>query len=151
VKQFTRCTNCRQWYTYRFTTTVEVFKGRQLPKTTVWCLQCIADAEHRSQSIYTPAREGSVAVALPAASAPADLRSTAHVAPSHFQALAQEHTDLMERAIHEDDAVLVPLIEDFMQRCRTFQAQAEDAEHRQRLTGHLQYWEAFLNALNQSR
>jgi hypothetical protein len=147
VKQFARCTNCRQWYTYRFTTTVEVVKGRHVPKTTVWCFRCIAEAEHRSQ--YMPAQEADLAVAFPAAAA-ADFSSLEPVAPGHFQALAQEHTNLMERAIHEDDTVLVQLVEDFIQRCRSSQAQIEDAEHRQRLTGHLQYWEAFLNALHRS-
>ena len=91
-----------------------------------------------------------MAVACPAAAAPADVRHVERSVPNHFQALVQEHTALMERAIHEDDTVLVPLIEDFMQRCRSSQVQVEHAEHRQRLTGHLQYWEAFLNAPNQS-
>jgi hypothetical protein len=148
VKQFTRCTNCRQWYTYRFTATVEIFKGRHLPKTTAWCLRCIADAEHRSQD--TPARPGGVAIAVAAEAMAADLSRIEPGVPSHFQALVQEHTDLMERAIHEDDTVLVPLIEEFMQRCRASQTPSEPPEHRQRLTSHLQYWEAFLNALNRS-
>ena len=147
MKQFARCTNCRQWYTYRFTTTVEIVKGRHMLKTTVWCFRCIAEAEHRSQAM--PAQEDNVAQDFPAVAA-ADFRSLEGVAPGHFQALAQEHTDLMERAIHEDETVLVPLVEDFISRCRSSQARIEDAEHRQRLTGHVQYWEAFLKALHRS-
>jgi hypothetical protein len=56
----------------------------------------------------------------------------------------------MERALHEEDTALVPLIEDFIQRCRLCQAQLENPEKSQRLTGHLQYWTAFLKALHQA-
>jgi hypothetical protein len=56
----------------------------------------------------------------------------------------------MDRAMHEDDAVLVPLIEDFMQRCRACHDQLQTPEQAQRLRGHLQYWDAFLKALQQS-
>jgi hypothetical protein len=67
-----------------------------------------------------------------------------------FQQLVQEHTQLMDRAIQEDDAVLVPLIEAFMTRCRTYQQRQEAPEQTRRLSGFLQYWEAFLKALKQS-
>jgi hypothetical protein len=72
------------------------------------------------------------------------------MAISDFQQLGSEHTLLMERAIHEDDAVLVPLIEDFIQRCRSAHAHSMQSEYSQRLTSCLQYWEAFLKALRQS-
>jgi hypothetical protein len=149
VKQFARCTNCRQWYVYSFTTTVEIFTSGHMPKTTVWCCRCIADAEHRSQ--YATLQNDNRALSSTSASSPVALAITAHGAAGDFQRLVLEHATLMERAIHEDDAVLVPLIEEFMRRCRSSQAHIESPEHSQRLTGHLQYWEAFLKALNQSR
>ena len=45
---------------------------------------------------------------------------------------------------------LVPAIQDFMERCRLYQAQSEISEQCQRLAGYLQYWETFLKALNAS-
>jgi hypothetical protein len=85
-----------------------------------------------------------------AESALAGRTATEHAEPSDFQRLLQEHTALMERAIHEDDAVLVPLIEAFMQQCRCTQGHLKHPEYIQRLSGHLQYWEAFLKALHQA-
>jgi hypothetical protein len=149
VKQFARCTNCRQWYVYSFTTTVEIFTSRHVPKTTVWCCRCIADAEHRSQ--YATAQNDNRALFSTPESSLATLTLTERGASSDFQRLVLEHGALMERAMHEDDAVLVPLIEDFMRRCHSSQTHIESPEHLQRLNGHLQYWEAFLKALNQSR
>jgi hypothetical protein len=69
--------------------------------------------------------------------------------PGDFQQCIQEHLHLMERALHEDEAVLVAAIEDFLQRCRLLQAQQDISERVQRLQGCLQYWETFLQALNQ--
>jgi hypothetical protein len=56
----------------------------------------------------------------------------------------------MDQALHADETVLVPVIMDFMQRCRVSQEHAAVPEHSQRLSGYLNYWEAFLKALNQS-
>jgi hypothetical protein len=70
---------------------------------------------------------------------------------SEFNAFIQEHLDLMERALYEDDAIIVPLIEAFMQRCRTYQAQIEAPDRVERLTRHLYYWDAFLKAMRQSQ
>jgi hypothetical protein len=61
----------------------------------------------------------------------------------------REHLHLMERAVHEDEMVLVAAIEDFLQRCRLLQAQQDVPERVQRLQGCLQYWETFLRALHQ--
>jgi len=54
----------------------------------------------------------------------------------------------MDRALCDEEAILVPLIEDFMARCRVYQTHLDMPEQRKRLTGHLQYWETFLKALN---
>jgi hypothetical protein len=69
--------------------------------------------------------------------------------PEDFQQCIREHSHLMERALHEDEAVLVAAIEDFLRRCRLLQAQQDMPERVQRLQGCLQYWETFLRALNQ--
>jgi hypothetical protein len=37
-----------------------------------------------------------------------------------------------------------------MRRCHTYQTQLVESDLRQRLVGHLHYWQAFLNALHQS-
>jgi hypothetical protein len=67
-----------------------------------------------------------------------------------FQQFMQEHLQLMDRALYDDETILVPAIQDFIERCRLYQTQVEMPEQCQRLTGHLQYWETFLNALNAS-
>lgn len=72
------------------------------------------------------------------------------VADADYQQMLQEHTDLMERALREDDAILVPIVEAFMQRCLDYHQQATIPEQGRRLLGHAQYWQAFLKALNRS-
>ena len=62
----------------------------------------------------------------------------------------QEHVQLMDRALYDDETLVVPAIQDFMERCRLYQTQLEIPEQCQRLAGHLQYWETFLKALNAS-
>jgi hypothetical protein len=62
----------------------------------------------------------------------------------------QEHVQLMDRALYDDETLVVPAIQDFMERCRLYQTQCEIPEQCQRLAGHLQYWETFLKALNAS-
>lgn len=148
MQQFTRCTNCRQWYIHSFTTIVEICHTSALRRTTVWCRRCIAEAEQRSRLV--PIAAGDDSLPDVAVDSPSQLVLTAHATPGDFQQLAQEHMQLMERALHEEDTVLVPLIEDFMQRCGLCQAQLENPEQAQRLTGHQQYWAAFLRALHQS-
>ncbi len=68
MKQFARCTSCRQWYARRAITTVEIVQANGLQRTTLWCVRCIRDAEHRSQSFEdVPDRQevtSSVAVAI---------------------------------------------------------------------------------------
>jgi hypothetical protein len=148
VKRFARCTNCQQWYLQTFTTSVEIYQHDRLCCLAVWCLRCIAEAERRSQPHGTAlATEGVTSVwprvdreGHPGPLSPAET----------FQQFMQEHLQLMDRALCDDETLLVPTIQDFIERCRLYQAQAEIPEQRQRLTGHLQYWETFLNALNAS-
>lgn len=147
MKQFTRCKNCRQWYLWSATTPVEIHHGETLRRITRWCLQCIEDAERRStfSSIQQMLpRAVSVAAVEAAEGEHSDVES-----PEDFQRCIQEHLHLMERALHEDEAVLVAAIEDFLQRCRLLQEQQDMPERVQRLQGCLQYWETFLRALNQ--
>lgn len=148
MKQFTQCTNCQQWYVRTYTTTVEIYQRDSLRCMTVWCLRCVDEAERRSQPHGT-----SVA---PVASAPALDPIESAERPSHepssgtFQHYMQEHLQLMDRALYADEAMLIPIIQDFMERCRRYQPDLERPEQLKRLTGHLQYWETFLKALNSS-
>ena len=141
MRQFTRCANCRQWYLQTFTTAVEIFRNGHLHRMAVWCLRCIEDAEQRSRPAEARERD---APGTP-------LQTTTRDASSDgFHRLVQEHIDLMDRAIHEEDTILVPLIEGFMQRCQ-FSQPLGSPEQAQRLAAHLQYWGAFLKALHQAR
>jgi len=146
VKQFAQCTNCQQWYVQTYTTAVEISQNGSLRCMTVWCLRCIDAAERRSQPHGT-------AVA-PVVSTPASDAVDVGERPSHvpssdtFQQCMQEHLQLMDRALYDDEAILVPIIQDFMERCRLYQTHLEMPEQLKRLTGHLQYWETFLKALN---
>jgi len=65
-----------------------------------------------------------------------------------FQQFMQEHLQLMDRALYDDEAIVVPVIQDFIDRCRLYQTHLEMPGQLKRLTGHLQYWETFLKALN---
>ncbi len=147
MKHFARCTNCQQWYVRTYTAPVEIYQHDSLCCLTVWCLRCIDEAERRSQPHGTSAvvTEG--------------LTPTLHTTdreacPSHvpssdtFQQFMQEHLQLMDRALYDDEAMLIPVIQDFMERCRLYQTQLEMPEQCQRLLGHLQYWATFLKALN---
>ena len=147
MKQFARCTHCRQWYARYVMTTVEVVRGNGLQGTTLWCLRCIKDTERRSQAIE--ARDEPAQPTLAVALQPQD-PAQSPAASTEFAVLVQEHLDLMERALHEDDASIVLLIEAFVQRCRSYQAQPDAPEQTERLTRHLHYWEAFLKALHQA-
>jgi hypothetical protein len=140
VKQFTRCANCRQWYLQAFTTAVEIFRDGHLHRIAVWCVRCVEDAEQRSHSAQERGDD----------TAEAPVYATRMAPPDGFHQLVQEHIDLMDRAIHEEDTILVPLLEDFMERCRSYQQRLDNPEQAQRLLAHLQYWEAFLKALQQA-
>ncbi|MEE8301219.1 MAG: hypothetical protein V3S24_02175 [Candidatus Tectomicrobia bacterium] len=149
MKQFAHCTNCQQWYVGAFTTAVETYQDDHLHRVTIWCLRCIDETEKRSRAIST--HESVSSDGHHDVDGPTDT-VLAGIAPSEeFQQFMQEHSDLMERAIREDDDVLVPIVEDFMHRCHTYQQQTRVPEQAQRLLGHMQYWKAFLKALNQSR
>ncbi len=146
MKQFTQCANCQQWYVRTYTTVVEIYQNNGLHCTTMWCLRCIDAAERRSQPHST-----SVApvVSTPALDAvDAGERSSHGPSSDTLQQFMQEHLQLMDRALYDDEAILVPVIQDFMERCRLYQTHLEMPEQLKRLTGHLQYWETFLKALN---
>jgi hypothetical protein len=136
VKRFAQCTNCQQWYVQTYTTSVEIYQHDNLCCLTVWCLRCIDEAEKRSQPHGT---------ALESQQHPSPLSSS-----EIFQQFLQEHLQLMDRALYDEETFVVPAIQDFMERCRLYQTQAEIPEQCQRLTAHLQYWETFLQALNAS-
>jgi hypothetical protein len=146
VKRFARCTNCQQWYIQTSTASVEIYQHDRLCCITVWCLRCIDEAERRSQ-LHSPS-------AVTDGSTPtlhtADTEECFNPVPSSdpFQQFMQEHLQLMDRALHDDEALLIPAIQDFMERCRLYQIQLDIPDQYQRLARHLQYWETFLKALN---
>ena len=146
MKRFARCTNCRQWYVHSTTTVVAICLGNGLHRTTLWCLSCIQDTEHRSQSAEAAVATGASVALDDDTNPPAP---AVHL-DGLFSQLIQAHLDLMDRALHEDSAVLVPLIDEFMQRCRTYQAPPDNPDHGKRLAGHLRYWDTFLQALKRS-
>jgi hypothetical protein len=136
VKRFARCTNCQQWYVQTYTTSVEIYQHGTPGCLTVWCLRCIDEAEKRSQPHDT---------ALDLKPRPSPL-----VSSDIWQQLMQEHLQLMDRALYDEETLVVSAIHAFMERCRLYQTQLEIPEQGQRLAGHLQYWETFLKALNAS-
>jgi hypothetical protein len=136
VKRFARCTNCQQWYVRTYTASVEIYQHDNLCCLTVWCLRCIDEAEKRSQPHDT---------AIDIQQRPNSLSSS-----EIFQKYMQEHLQLMDRALYDEETLVVPAIQDFVERCRLYQTQLEIPEQCQRLAGHLQYWETFLKALNAS-
>lgn len=126
---------------------VEIYRGNGLHRTTLWCMSCVHAAEQRSQSASESGEHeiADLRAALPSSSAVLETHGS-----DDFHRLIQEHLDLMDRALQEDDSVIVPLIDDFMDRCRTHREQLEHPAHVQRLSGHLQYWDTFLQALRRS-
>ncbi len=147
MKQFARCTNCRQWYIHSATLLVEIYRGNGLHRTTLWCASCIRAAEQRSQAADDRGEHGTADLS-------AAFQFTSPAPDTHgsddFHRLIQEHLNLMDRALQEDDNIIVPLIDDFMARCRTHRDQLDHPAHVQRLSGHLQYWDTFLQALRRS-
>ena len=148
MQQFVRCTHCRQWYVRSFTRAVQLCRGSHLHRVTEWCLHCIDAAEQRSRAGADHVPTLSETDPMPLTTRAQPLTHTAYA--DAFQQCLQEHTQLMDRALHEDEAVLVPLIENFMQRCRTYREQLAEPELIHRLVRHVQYWETFLKALRQS-
>lgn len=149
MKQFARCTNCRQWYLRDAVTTVEVIRGSGLPCTTLWCQPCIREAEHRSQ-FAEDGRPVQAETHLAVASQVPDYGSR-EIQPDGFQQFIREHLELMERALYEDDTTIVLLVEDFIERIHVYQAQTTEPERVARLASHSQYWSTFLNAMNPHR
>lgn len=148
MKRFARCTNCQQWYVQTFTATVEIYQHDRLCCLAVWCLQCIAEAERRSQPHGTALATEGVTPVWPMVDreeCPSPLSSS-----ETLQQLMQEHLQLMDRALYDDETLLVPTIQDFVERCRLYQGKGALPEQSTQLTGHLRYWETFLNALNAS-
>jgi hypothetical protein len=127
---------------------VEIYHGSQLQRIAVWCSRCIADAEHRSQ--HSEARQNTACPPAVLTTPSTHLPASEESSLEREELFVQEHLQLMDRAMREDDAVLVPLIEDFIQRCHAYHAQLHTSKPAQRLQGHLQYWDAFLKALRQS-
>ena len=146
MKQFTQCTNCQQWYVRTYTTAVEIYQSDSLRCMTIWCLRCIDEAERRSQPHDTSGAPGVSTLALDVV----DEGEQPGHGPSSatFQQFMQEHQQLMDRALYDDEATVVPIIQDFIERCRLYQTHLEMPEQLKRLTGHLQYWETFLKALH---
>jgi hypothetical protein len=148
VKRFARCTNCQQWYVHTYTASVEIYQHDSLYNLTVWCLQCIDEAEKRSQPQSTVIHVGGATPGLPTVDKEGP---PSHLLSSEiFQQCIQEHLQLMDRALYDDETLVVPAIRDFIERCRLYQARSEIPEQSQRLAGHLQYWETFLKALSAS-
>jgi hypothetical protein len=148
MKQFARCTNCCKWYVHGFTQPVEIYQGAQLQRMAVWCYRCIVDAEHRSQ--LGASQHHTTSLSHASIAPPTYVPAFQESGLESVELLVQEHLQLMDRAMHEEDTVLVPLIEDFMQRCQSYHDHLQPHEQAPRLRGHLQYWEAFLKALQQS-
>jgi hypothetical protein len=149
MKQFARCTNCRQWYLHDAVTTVEVSRGSGLQRTTLWCWPCIRQAEQRSQCTAEglPVQaETHTAVTSHGHGSPPRERQ-----PDDFQQFIREHLELMERALHEDDTTIVLLVEDFIERIQAYQAQIAEPERAARMASHSRYWSAFLNTINPDR
>jgi len=93
---------------------VEIYQHDNLCYLTVWCLRCIDEAEKRSQPPDT---------ALDLEQYPSPLPSS-----DSFQQYMQEHLQLMDRALYDDETLVVPAIQDFMARCRLYQTQLEIPE-----------------------
>ena len=143
MKQFTRCTNCRQWYRHSATSTVEIVQGDVLRRLTVWCRQCMQDAENRSQAVEETAR-------VPDSPPLAAHEMESDMPHADFRQLVHEHFSLMEQALHADEDLLVPRIDAFIQRCHSYQQRLTEPALVQRLAAHVQYWHAFLQALQRS-
>ncbi len=142
MKQFTKCAQCQQWYVRAATVSVEIYQGDRLHCIATWCVPCIDATEQRSRGAHL-ARD--IQEVLPLQSLPDECTLT-----ETFQQFIAEHLSLMDRALHADEDVLVPVIKDFIDRGAFYQTQCELPEQRQRLVGHIHYWETFLKTLHTS-
>ena len=146
MKQFARCANCRQWYVERAVTTVDILQGNGARRTALWCRSCIQAAEQRS--LYVDENTGFQEWQA----AEDSLLSRDFLPPEEaggaFGDLMQEHLNLMEEALlEEDDDAIASRIGDFVERGRALLEQLDDATQTQRLTAHLNYWQTVLKAL----
>ncbi len=147
MKQFARCSSCRQWYSSHAVTTVEILRGNGQHRTAMWCQRCIQEAEQRSLYIdayVDPQERPPPNVLMP------HHESLHEEATGAFADLLEEHLELMEDAIQEDDDAIAARIGNFMERCRAYSEQLDDPAQSQRLKNHLNYWQTFLNMLNHS-
>ncbi len=148
MKQFAQCANCRQWYVEHAVTMVDILQGNGMRRTALWCQSCIREAEQRSHAVDE--RLDAQALELADDSLLSyGLAPSAQEAPGVFGELLQEHHDLMEEALlEEDDGAIASRIGEFVERGRTHMEQLDDPEQAQRLTNHLNYWQTFLKTLN---
>lgn len=130
--QFAQCNCCQQWYLRAYTTSVELYAHERLSALAVWCLPCIEAALRRSQ---------------PVPEAPASMDDVPQKAADTFTALVQEHLVLMDRALYDEETTLMTVVQEFVERCQRYQPQATSPEQDQRLTGHIRYWQTFLQTL----
>ncbi len=137
MKQFARCSNCRQWYVDRAVTTVDIVQENGQRRTALWCQPCIREAEQRS--LFAAENLDSEDLQSPTHS----LLSYQHLQPEEatgiFGELLREHLDLMEEALREDDEAIAVRISEFMVRGHAHVEQLDDPEQAQRLTTHLHY------------
>lgn len=146
MKQFSRCTNCRQWYVHHAVTPVEIVRGNGLQRTVLWCESCIRAAEQRSQPTSAEYFNQAADALMPGA----PIMSPAERPNDDVQQIFQEHLNLMEHALQEDDDTIIPLVEDFVQRCETYHVELDDPDQVKRLAGHMKYWSTFLVTIKQS-
>ena len=147
MKQFAKCAHCRQWYLHTVTVIVEVCQSDTSRRQAVWCLRCVEEAEQRSTFLDNQMDTAPVVSPLQETFGPGDPPDDG--LPDEYQRCMQEHLQMMERALHEEETVLVPSIAVFLQRCQALQEQLEVPEQIQRLQGCWQYWETFLRVLKQ--
>lgn len=146
MKRFSRCLNCHQWYVHNAVQLVETIQGNGLQQTALWCENCIRAAEERSS--LAPEAGPDQATDRPLLATPV----TSLTRPNDdLPQILQEHLDLMEHALQEDDDTIIPLVEDFVQRCAATQIALEEPTLVKRLAGHMKYWETFLTTIKQSR
>ncbi|MGE3540820.1 MAG: hypothetical protein AB7N91_25715 [Candidatus Tectimicrobiota bacterium] len=140
MKQFAQCAHCQQWYTRTATAPIEIYQGDRLHCIAIWCLGCIQDAEQRSAAHTVGPRDVTSSTAYEA--------SGTLALPVTLPQLLAEHLRLMDRALQDEEDVLVPVIQRFIECASLYQGEDESPEQRQRLRGHVHYWETFLKALH---
>jgi hypothetical protein len=115
-------------------------------RTALWCQPCIHEAEQRSR--YAAERIDVQDLQVAASVFKSYDLSRPEETTGAFGALLQEHLDLMEEALlEENDDAIASRISDFMDRGRAHLNRLDDPTQAQRLTTHLHYWQTFLKAL----